>query len=450
MLPIEIRRIEELKNQLIDLEDKIDEGLLNRNDIIVVKISIMAQISKQKKEFVDRFHIWNEQDKKPRTKKRSDGKIIEYYMTHVKKGKTRKQITASTLDGLYDKLFKFYQIDVPSDINKNITVSGLYKKYMEIRWKDALEFHIISSSTADYDEIIWNRFFKDSDFTRLKVSSITQHMIYTEYKRITGSGLIEKKLFNKIKGLLDRMFDLALASGIIDINPSRIISKTHLKFKLPKNNSNAVYTKEERDTLLKYLSSRKQTVYILAIRLAFCFCMRIGELRALTWEDYDKENHTIFIWHQIIETAENGKKRICKDVPHTKTNTIDGNRLLNVSDEAANIIEELRKINGDKKYILNSTCKGLMPISTNRFNKNLKKFCEACGIRYLSSHKIRFYGATELFNAGVDPEQIRRIMGHTTLTMTEHYNRTDGKITIDKEIWNRIFDKPEEKPTSGE
>jgi integrase len=55
------------------------------------------------------------------------------------------------------------------------------------------------------------------------------------------------------------------------------------------------------------------------------------------------------------------------------------------------------------------------------------------------AHKIRFYGATELYDAGVDPEQIRRVMGHTTLAMTEHYNRTNGKIIVDKEIWNKIF-----------
>ena len=97
------------------------------------------------------------------------------------------------------------------------------------------------------------------------------------------------------------------------------------------------------------------------------FCLRIGELRALTWEDYDAENDTIFIWHEI----------------------------------------------------------------------------EEAGIRYLSSHKIRFFGATVLFNAGVDPEQIRRIMGHTNIAMTEHYNRTDGKINVDPEIWKKIFDKPE-------
>ncbi len=113
-----------------------------------------------------------------------------------------------------------------------------------------------------------------------------------------------------------------------------------------------------------------------------------------------------------------------------------------MTNEAAEILGELRKINGNKKYILAAT-KVDTPITLNRFNENLKKYCEEAGIRYLSSHKIRFFGATELFNAGVDPEQIRRIMGHTNIAMTEHYNRTDGKINVDPEIWKKIFDKPE-------
>jgi len=188
---------------------------------------------------------------------------------------------------------------------------------------------------------------------------------------------------------------------------------------------------------MKYLYNLKPTVYTLAAQLAFCFCLRIGELRALKWEDYDEENSTIFIWHEIVEQSRDGKNRVAVDVSHTKTNTAEGRRLLFVSDEAKKVLRRLRELNGDKEYILNSS--GKMPITTNHFNEHLRQYCAECGVRYLSSHKIRFYGATELYDAGVDPEQIRRVMGHTTLAMTEHYNRTNGKIIVDKEIWNKIF-----------
>ena len=84
-------------------------------------------------------------------------------------------------------------------------------------------------------------------------------------------------------------------------------------------------------------------------------------------------------------------------------------------------------------------------VTTNNFFRFVNSHDKRDQIRYFSSHKIRFYGATELFNAGVDPEQIRRTMGHTTLAMTEHYNRTNGQINVDTDTWNKIFGDPNKK-----
>ena len=43
------------------------------------------------------------------------------------------------------------------------------------------------------------------------------------------------------------------------------------------------------------------------------------------------------------------------------------------------------------------------------------------GVPYLSSHKIRFTGASMLYNAGVKAIDIQPLLGHSTLAMTEHY-----------------------------
>ncbi len=51
----------------------------------------------------------------------------------------------------------------------------------------------------------------------------------------------------------------------------------------------------------------KQDVFSLAIQLAACFPMRIGELRALTWDDYDEQNNRILVWHEIIQQAKGDK-----------------------------------------------------------------------------------------------------------------------------------------------
>jgi len=60
-------------------------------------------------------------------------------------------------------------------------------------------------------------------------------------------------------------------------------------------------------------------------------------------------------------------------------------------------------------------------LTTNTFNRRLKRYCEDCDIPYLSSHKIRFTGASMLRHAGVDPINIQPLLGHSTLAMTQHY-----------------------------
>ena len=63
------------------------------------------------------------------------------------------------------------------------------------------------------------------------------------------------------------------------------------------------------------------------------------------------------------------------------------------------------------------------PLLTDSFNTRLKKRCNECGIRYLSSHKIRFSNCTMLLEKGVEIRDVQYAMGHTEQRMTEHYNR---------------------------
>ncbi len=437
MLSKELNEIQKLEKSISDLKSLACDGFIADDTLTTATNEAMAKIEKLKRQYVDRVHKWNERDKQPRIKSRR-GEKITYFMTHIKVGKETKQLSASTLDDLYEKLYNHYADGFAPLLDRNITVNGLYDIFIDSKRRDAREYGTISSRTVNNIEADWRRYFAGTNIADRKAISVTQNIVLNEYKRITGNALITKKAFAKAKGILDAVFDIAVEGNLIDFNPSRTLSTKRLRFKLESDNSNAVYTPDERDKLLKYLKElNKQTVYTLGVQLAFCFCLRLGELRALTWDDYDEENRTIYIWHQIVDLEKDGKKRVATDVPFTKTNTLEGRRLLHVTNEAARILSELMLINRDKKYILNSA--GEKPITSQHFNERLCKFCKRAGIRYFSSHKIRFFGATQMFDEGVDPEQIRRMLGHTTLTMTEHYNRTDGAIKIDQRILDKIF-----------
>lgn len=111
-------------------------------------------------------------------------------------------------------------------------------------------------------------------------------------------------------------------------------------------------------------------------------------------------------------------------------------RILDLSEYALWTLHSLYKITGSKKYVLNSN--GELPISTNNFNSHLKKYCEAAGITYRSSHKIRFYACSKMYSEGIDERIIQFYMGHSSLEMTRHYDRRIPK-KLDENAVNKAF-----------
>lgn len=89
-----------------------------------------------------------------------------------------------------------------------------------------------------------------------------------------------------------------------------------------------------------------------------------------------------------------------------------------ISDEGLNILRKMKTLNHTGKLLFMHNGR---PLTTDTFNSRLKKYCNKVGIPYLSSHKIRFTGASMLYDAGVKAIDIQPLLGHSTLTMTEHY-----------------------------
>jgi integrase len=61
----------------------------------------------------------------------------------------------------------------------------------------------------------------------------------------------------------------------------------------------------------------------------------------------------------------------------------------------------------------------------------LKKACTEAGVPVVTPHDFRVFFNTRLLQAGVHPELVRAMTGHTTQAMTEHYAHVsaDDKIT---------------------
>lgn len=363
--------------------------------------------------------------------KTKNGREITYFLGYY----NGKNVTAETREGLIDKLYA----KIAEESEKDITLERLFEMYYDARRSDKS----ISAQTSSYDLSNWNRFFFDKDgkmvdIAKAKIVDVTSVMILGFYKDLVKRGELTKKAFNKASGLMNGMFDLAIEKGIVSVNAARNTPTHNLKFRPENDNSDMVYRPEERETLIKYMKSISQTRYTLACRLMACLPLRMNELRALTWEDYNERERKLHIHHSIVKERRDGKERCDVDMPFTKGSKDSGIRKIPVSNEAAAILAELKVLNGDCHYILQGQGNAAYSLPENKINEHLRKYCEGAGVTYFSSHKFRFYGASQLYKAGVPIDTIRYYLGHSDVKMTMHYLRLTPE-DADMDTINRIF-----------
>lgn len=107
--------------------------------------------------------------------------------------------------------------------------------------------------------------------------------------------------------------------------------------------------------------------------------------------------------------------RVLKD---PKGNPFYSIRTEELPEAGINILRKMKELNPNGKLVFMHEGR---PLTTDTFNRRLKKYCGELGITYLSSHKIRFTNASMLFDAGVKAIDIQPLLGHSNLAMTQHY-----------------------------
>ena len=219
----------------------------------------------------------------------------------------------------------------------------------------------------------------------------------------------------------------------IDCIKARHISTNRLKFAPVSDKCEGVYSPEDRKSILGVCESLRPTVYIKAIELMFCLDIRVGELRALQKDDINLEAKTVYIRSQMVDKQTDTVNRHAVRSNIMKGGKEAGKRIEPLSARALTVIKWLFEEYGDSIWLLPSKS-GNGPIYTNRFNTNLRKVCEMAGVKYFSSHGIRFHNISAMYDAGISEKEIQRLSGHTTANMTRHYNKTISHYSEDDKI----------------
>lgn len=169
----------------------------------------------------------------------------------------------------------------------------------------------------------------------------------------------------------------------------------------------------QADELQKLLARTEEPLYQAMIRLAANTGLRYGELSGLKWTDIDFTKRELTVRHNIVNgrltTPKSGKTR---DIP--------------LNDEALNAIDSVEP---QGEYVF-MTDKGT-PVYDNRALIALKRICEKAGIRKITWHVLRHTFATNVALSGVPLHVLQKLMGHSTIKMTERYSHASDQSLKD-------------------
>ena len=376
--------------------------------------TIYEMISKKKTKLVEAVY----KTAHPRTK----GDLF-YHLSDGRWKSRNPDFYANSREELVEKLYEYFFVHTFEEV------------YLE--WVDMRIMHgVKTNKTIQEDLSMLKNVFKNEPIAEMQISDIKKRDIKYMYERWTGPGLITRKAFVNRKSALNGVFTFAAENEYIAVNFIPSIVTTELKFKEP-NHQNKAFRKDERQKLLKYLRTLKQDGYTLAIQLALYSTFRIGELRAIRYDDLS--GNTLTIRHQLVEESEyavNTKYLKVEKAPRQvneklpKGNAHYSVREITLIPEAVEILNMAKEINPDGEYLF--MCHG-RPINNDTFNERLRKYCGEAGVPYLSSHKLRFTVASIMRSSGVDIAFLQKNLGHSNRRMTEHYIYEDVEDPKDME-----------------
>lgn len=337
------------------------------------------------------------------------------YLPDDTKVNGRRPIKRSSKENLEKAVIEHYK----AKNRGNISLSELFAEFMIYRRNETST----QPATIRKNSSEWNKFFKNSILADMRVADITPIILIRFFRKLTKDREYTRQTITNIRSLLSGIFSYAVEEEIISHNPILDVDFKKLSYKPVERQSDNVFTREEAQKLLAYLQDINEP-YSLAIQLSFNLFIRIGETKALKWENIDFGKRTVNLNSQLLQEPTLNddltfSRKETKVENYTKGCTSHGFRKEYLTDDAIRILEKAKEINPNGEFVFMPYGR---PMTTDRFNIYLRRYCEKAGISYHSSHKIRFYTASTAFN-GSNLVDISRMMGHSQTATTMHYLR---------------------------
>jgi len=273
-------------------------------------------------------------------------------------------------------------------------------------------------------------FFKDKDLQRINRDDINKWREYMD----KGDYVVDYK--NKMLRILRAIFKYSN----VHFKTSNLILELEPPFRsdAPVIDKNSIYTIDEFNRFTAVIDNLMFKAFF---TLLFFTGMRISEIRGLTWNDIDLDEHTVRVNKTAITKVPSKYKTngYLLQVPKTKSSirTIDYHKdfvndvLIQYRDSISN------RLGFNKKWLVFGD---VTPLSETNIRRYSIKYSKLANLHTIRIHDFRHSYITMLHDLGVDVSITKEQAGHssinTTVNIYTHISKKQRKDSI-----NTAFDK---------
>ena len=273
------------------------------------------------------------------------------------------------------------------------------------------------STYRGYSEV-WGHYLKAA-CAQAWLREVKTHHVQSWLEQIAREHAISKTTLKHVKHLLSGVFRHAAQQGYFDGgNPVKL---AEIPAFAPNSVDTKPYSLEELGAMLKILPEPSAT----AVATAAFTGLRLGELRGLTWESYERAqdeeslgwlNVTRSVWHSEVGDPKTAKSKAPVPVIPQLAHRLDAHRKRCGNPVTGPIFANTlgRPLDLDGCY-----------------QREMKGLLKKTGIVWHGWHGFRRGLASNLNRLGVDDSVIQRILRHSTVATTQnHYIKTSSLDVI--------------------
>lgn len=335
------------------------------------------------------------------------------------------------------------------------TLTNLFSEFIDYR-----SLHKSECTVAD-DIFNFENYIEPYPISKKEISKITRQEFKMWTVKIVSEYHMTKKYFGNVRSTFNKLISYAVDCDYIATNHLKEVCllddleslyKPPLEHDLREDALDRIEINSLTD-IVRIDAQCNNKPEALGIVLLLLTGLRIGELCALQYQDFDRFHLQLRLSRmqrdKYIIVDGKRKKRGYEVVPWLKKGNHNKpkHRTIKISKEVIALIDDIRKMNShlgfpveDTDYIFwrkNKETKYELDMCNHRvFDTLLRNYCKECNFNHIySPHDLRRTYASNLYLNGVSLEFLRRQLGHTTTEMTMKYIRD----VIEPEIEDEYF-----------